>query len=546
MDMKNLLNNNNLVFDMPNARPNLIKVIGVGGAGGNAVNHMFELGIKDVDFLVTNTDYQALEKSRIPLRLQLGPSLTEGRGAGNQPEVGRNAAIETIDEVKQLIGNHTKMVFVTAGMGGGTGTGAAPIIAQACREMGILTVGIVTLPFAFEGKKRLEQANRGLDEMRQHCDTTLVISNDKVRQIYGNLAFDKAFARADDVLATAAKGIAEIITVEGYVNVDYADVKTVLEASGKAVMGSATAEGEGRAMKAVELALSSPLLNDNDITGARSILLNISSGTNQITLDEIGEINDYVQEMAGSDTDIIWGNCNDETLGESIRVTVIATGFEGGASRDKITHPLGNTQVMPAAKVQPEAAPYVAPVVEDRAGKTVLIHNFDNDVTVNSAPQQPVAQEPAAAPQPVVQPAWMQQSAQMAPPQPSNQVQTNEPANQPKMVRSLYEESEDPNHVNTREVAEDQGFHQPPMDDMLAKSMQRIQALKGLNSLKRVDADSLESLEREPAYMRRNVDLEQVQHSSEPVASRYTLSNNEGSARPEIRPNNSFLHDNVD
>lgn len=543
MDM-NLLKNN-VLFDLPNARPNIIKVIGVGGAGGNAVNHMYELGIKDVDFLVTNTDYQALEKSRIPLRLQLGPSLTEGRGAGNQPEIGRNAAIETIDEVKHLIGNHTKMVFVTAGMGGGTGTGAAPIIAQACREMGILTVGIVTLPFAFEGKKRLEQANRGLDEMRQHCDTTLVISNDKVRQIYGNLAFDKAFARADDVLATAAKGIAEIITVEGYVNVDYADVKTVLEASGKAVMGSATAEGEGRAMKAVELALSSPLLNDNDITGARSILLNISSGTDQITLDEIGEINDYVQEMAGSDTDIIWGNCNDETLGESIRVTVIATGFEGGETRGKITHPLGNTQSQPVAKTQPVAAPYVAPVVEDRAGKTVLVHNFDNELGATPAPQ-PVAQQPVAAPQPVDLPSWMQPSVQIAPSQPVNQVPVNEPANQPKMVRSLYEESEDPNHVNPREIAENQGFHQPPMDDMLAKSMQRIQALKGLNSLKRVDAESLESLEREPAYMRRNVDLDQVQHSSEPVASRYTLSNNEGSARPEIRPNNSFLHDNVD
>jgi len=538
---------NNVVFDLPNTRPNIIKVIGVGGAGGNAVNHMYELGIKDVDFLVTNTDYQALEKSRIPLRLQLGPSLTEGRGAGNQPEIGRNAAIETIEEVKHLIGSHTKMVFVTAGMGGGTGTGAAPIIAQACREMGILTVGIVTLPFGFEGKKRLEQANRGLEEMRQHCDTTLVISNDKVRQIYGNLAFDKAFARADDVLATAAKGIAEIITVEGYVNVDYADVKTVLEASGKAVMGSATAEGEGRAMKAVELALSSPLLSDNDITGARSILLNISSGSDQITLDEIGEINDFVQEMAGSDTDIIWGNCNDDTLGASIRVTVIATGFEGGEQRGKITHPLGNTQAMSQAKTQPVAATRVAPVVEDRAGKTVLVHAFDTELGAAPAPQQPAAaQPPVHAPQPASQPAWMQPSVQMAPAQPANSTPATDPSNQPKMVRSLYEANEDPSQVNAREVAENQGFHQPPMDDMLAKSMQRIQALKGLNSLKRVDADSLESLEREPAYMRRNVDLDQVQHSSDPVASRYTLSSNEGQARPEIRPNNSFLHDNVD
>lgn len=388
MDM-NLLNNN-VVFDLPNTRPNIIKVIGVGGAGGNAVNHMYQLGIKDVDFMVTNTDYQALEKSSIPLRIQLGPSLTEGRGAGNQPEVGRNAAIETIEEVKQLIGNHTKMVFVTAGMGGGTGTGAAPIIAQACREMGILTVGIVTLPFGFEGKKRLEQANKGLNELREHCDTTLVISNDKVRQIYGNLAFDKAFARADDVLATAAKGIAEIITVEGYVNVDYADVKTVLEASGKAVMGSATAAGEGRAMKAVEAALASPLLNDNDITGARSILLNISSGTEQITLDEIGEINDFVQEMAGMDTDIIWGNCNDETLGEHIRVTVIATGFEGNAQKGTVTHALNQAQPSNQPKAAPAPAPYVAPAAEVRDGRTVLVHNFDNQPLSNQCSARPL------------------------------------------------------------------------------------------------------------------------------------------------------------
>ena len=240
---------NTFTFDLPKNRPNIIKVIGVGGAGGNAVNHMFQLGIKDVDFLVCNTDYQALERSSIPVRVQLGPTLTEGRGAGNQPEVGRNAAIENIEEVKRHIGADTKMVFVTAGMGGGTSTGAAPVIAQACREMGILTVGIVTLPFNFEGRKRAQQANSGLDEMRAYCDTTLVISNDKVREIYGNLAFDKAFGKADDVLATAAKGIAEIITVEGYVNVDFADVKTVLESSGKAVMGSATAEGEGRALQ---------------------------------------------------------------------------------------------------------------------------------------------------------------------------------------------------------------------------------------------------------------------------------------------------------
>ncbi|MFM7586675.1 MAG: cell division protein FtsZ, partial [Bacteroidota bacterium] len=268
----------NLVFDLPSARPNIIKVIGVGGAGGNAVNHMFQTGIHEVDFLLCNTDYQALERSQVSMRLQLGPNLTAGRGAGNRPEVGREAAIETLDDLRAHLGEDTRMVFITAGLGGGTGTGAAPVIARLCRELDILTVGIVTLPFSFEGKKRLNQAAEGLEQLREHCDTTLVISNDKVREVYGNLAFDQAFARADDVLATAAKGIAEIITIEGHVNVDFSDVNTVLRNSGKAVMGSGLGRGEDRAIAAIKGALSSPLLSDNDINGASSILLNISSG----------------------------------------------------------------------------------------------------------------------------------------------------------------------------------------------------------------------------------------------------------------------------
>ncbi|MFM7381324.1 MAG: cell division protein FtsZ, partial [Bacteroidota bacterium] len=316
----------------PNA---IIKVIGIGGAGGNAVNHMFQKGIKDVDFLVCNTDYQALERNLVRNRLQLGPFLTEGRGAGNQPEIGRQAAVETMEDFKELIGSDTKMVFITAGLGGGTGTGAAPVLAEACRALDILTVGIVTLPFSFEGKKRLEQAEDGLRELRQFCDTTLVISNDKVRELFGNLVFKEAFAKADDVLASAAKGIAEIITVDGYVNVDFADVKTVLHRSGKAVMGNGQASGENRAIEAVRMALSSPLLSENDISGARNILINLSSGLDDpIRLDEIGEVNDYVQTEAGSGTDVIWGNCTDETLGDAMRVTLIATGFEGQNNRN--------------------------------------------------------------------------------------------------------------------------------------------------------------------------------------------------------------------
>jgi cell division protein FtsZ len=325
----------NFQFSLGSNPGAIIKVIGIGGAGGNAVNHMFQKGIKDVDFLVCNTDYQALERNLVRNRLQLGPALTEGRGAGNQPEIGRKAAVETMEEFKELIGQDTKMVFITAGLGGGTGTGAAPVLAEACRALDILTVGIVTLPFSFEGKKRLEQAEIGLKELRRYCDTTLVISNDKVRELFGNLVFKDAFAKADDVLASAAKGIAEIITVDGYVNVDFADVRTVLQQSGKAVMGSGQARGENRALEAVRLALSSPLLSENDISGARNILINMSSGNDDpIRLDEIGEISDYVQTEAGSGTDVIWGNCTDEELGDELRVTLIATGFEGDNRRD--------------------------------------------------------------------------------------------------------------------------------------------------------------------------------------------------------------------
>ncbi len=513
---------NNFTFDIPKNRPNIIKVIGVGGAGGNAVNHMFQMGIKDVDFVVCNTDYQALERSPIPLKIQLGPTLTEGRGAGNQPEVGRNAAIENIEEVKRHIGNDTKMVFVTAGMGGGTGTGAAPIIAQACREMGILTVGIVTLPFGFEGRKRANQAVAGLEELRSYCDTTLVISNDKVREIYGNLAFDKAFGKADDVLATAAKGIAEIITVEGYVNVDFADVKTVLESSGKAVMGSAIAEGEGRALRAIETALSSPLLNDNDITGARSILLNISSGMEQITLDEIGEITDFIQDAAGDDALIIWGNCTDESLGDNIRVTVIATGFEGGQRQMEV-------QQAPERKVTPLNAPKLE---EEKPRPAPITRNPDTIVyqlgeTIDASENQPEKQEERSF---SFEPTSYTTEPKVVTP----------PSAHPPVVVSLCDQEE----VNNESLSNNPS-NKMTMKDMLDKSRSRIQTLKSYNTVKPADAASLDSFEREPAYMRRNISLDQVQHSSEQDISRFTLSSNE-EKRPEIRPNNSFLHDNVD
>lgn len=316
-------------FNLPKEEGSIIKVIGVGGGGSNAVNHMYKQGIRGVDFVVCNTDQQALDMSPVPKKIALGSSLTEGRGAGAQAEVGRNAAIENLDDIKEILGANTKMVFITAGMGGGTGTGAAPVIAQAAREQGILTVGIVTIPFGFEGKKRKLQADLGLEELKKHVDTVLIISNDKLREMYGNLKLSEAFGQADDVLTIAAKGIAEIITVEGYVNVDFEDVRTVMTGSGVAIMGSATTSGPDRAIKAVELALASPLLNDNNIYGASNILLYISSGREEVTMDEVAEITDYIQEEAGMDADVIWGNGTDLELEDKLTLTVIATGFSG-------------------------------------------------------------------------------------------------------------------------------------------------------------------------------------------------------------------------
>jgi len=321
------MSNEIMNFDIALNSGSIIKVIGVGGGGGNAVNHMYHQGIRDVDFMVCNTDSQALVNSPVPFKVQLGSSLTEGRGAGNKPETGREAAIENIEDVKKILGNNTKMVFITAGMGGGTGTGGAPVIAQAAKELGILTVGIVTIPFRNEGRRRIKQAVEGIAAMEIHVDSLLVINNERIREMYGDFKISDAFAKADNILATAAKGIAEIITVPGYINVDFADVETVMRNSGVALMGTGIASGVNRAIIAVEEALNSPLLNNNDILGARNILLNITSGSEEITMDEIGEITDFIQEKAGNSADLIWGNGVDEELGDKISVTIIATGF---------------------------------------------------------------------------------------------------------------------------------------------------------------------------------------------------------------------------
>jgi cell division protein FtsZ len=341
----------NILFDMPKSQSNTIKVIGVGGGGSNAVNHMFQQNIRGVDFVICNTDAQALENSPIPNKIQLGANLTSGLGAGANPEVGEQAAKESIIEIQQMLNTQTKMVFITAGMGGGTGTGAAPIIAKIAKDMDILTVGIVTMPFQFEGRMRSKQAQLGIDALRSNVDSLIVINNNKLREVYGNLGFKAGFSKADEVLSTAARGIAEVITHHYKQNIDLHDAKTVLSNSGTAIMGSAKESGVSRAKNAIVKALDSPLLNDNKITGAKNVLLLIVSGSNEVTLDEIGEINDYIQTEAGYDANIIMGIGEDEALEDAISVTIVATGFAADQQSNitnteakKIVHTLEDDQ----------------------------------------------------------------------------------------------------------------------------------------------------------------------------------------------------------
>ena len=360
-------------FDLPKNQSNVIKVIGVGGGGSNAINHMFKQGIKGVDFIVCNTDSQALDNSAVPNKIQLGVNLTEGLGAGANPDVGQQSAIESISDIEKMLDSNTKMVFITAGMGGGTGTGAAPVIAQLAKERDILTVGIVTLPFTFEGKVRQEQAQIGINKLRKQVDSLIVINNNKLREVYGNLGFKAGFSKADEVLATASRGIAEVITHHYTQNIDLKDAKTVLANSGTAIMGSAVASGENRAKEGIMSALDSPLLNDNKITGAKNVLLLIVSGSEEITIDEIGEINDFIQMEAGHNANIIMGVGEDESLGDAISVTIIATGFDIEQQHEivntepkKIIHALEDEQK----------------IVHDLTQKTVPAFNYNTETPV--------------------------------------------------------------------------------------------------------------------------------------------------------------------
>ncbi|MFM6976342.1 MAG: cell division protein FtsZ [Sphingobacteriaceae bacterium] len=541
-----------LQFEMSKEKSSIIKVIGVGGGGGNAVNHMYRQGITGVDFIICNTDAQALELSPIPNKVQLGASLTEGMGAGSIPEVGKNSAIENIDDIKQMLGSNTKMLFITAGMGGGTGTGASPIIAKAAKEMDILVVGIVTTPFSFEGKRRKMQAEEGLEEIKKYVDSFLVISNDRLREIFGNLTLGSAFGQADDILTTAAKGIAEIITIPGYINVDFKDVRTVMKDSGVAIMGSHAAEGENRALKAVEGALNSPLLEDNEIEGASYILLNISSGFKEVTMDEVTVITDYIQQEAGLSADLIWGNCTDESLGEKLAVTIIATGFQTTEQRQ-----IEGKQAKRTPNFMVKDAPLVKPVEK-----------------VNSFIQEKEAEEEDA--EPTLRTSVLDLFAAYDTNSPSvEQDEQTETLSEPVLLEresEIEEESaastvafefelkmeERELSVETQELEEEETIAEPTMElethpdtnrtnesveEQLRKSKERIMRLKDL-SMKLRTTNGLQELENEPAYKRKQMSLDDVPHSSESQVSRFTLSNEEGIT--EIRPNNSFLHDNVD
>lgn len=543
-------------FEMLKDKSSIIKVIGVGGGGGNAVNHMYRQGITGVDFIICNTDAQALEFSPIPNKVQLGSSLTEGMGAGSIPEVGKNSAIENIDDIKAMLGSTTKMLFITAGMGGGTGTGASPIIAQAAKELDILTVAIITTPFAFEGKRRKMQADDGLDELKKYVDSYLVISNDRLREIFGNLTLGSAFAQADDILTTAAKGIAEIITVPGYINVDFKDVRTVMKDSGVSIMGSFAAEGENRALAAVEGALASPLLKDNEIEGARYILLNISSGLREVTMDEVTIITDFIQDKAGLSADLIWGNCIDENLGDKLSVTIIATGFQTTEQRAK-----DRQNVKKISLLTPEEAPLVKPVEP--------VNSFieAKPEPVVTEPVLKVQEEPAKQPDLFGDLFNLNRTAKAEEPENTTIVHhlveetpTVETSAEPSFEFEVklaetdfvfetpvaqYEAEEPAAPAPVAEpIGADDDKNDDSIEDQLRKSKERILRLKDL-SMKLRTTNGLQELENEPAYKRKQMQLQQVQHSSESQVSRFTLSNDEDGST-EIRPNNSFLHDNVD
>lgn len=560
------------MFDLPKHRSSAIKVIGVGGGGSNAVNYMYEQGIEGVDFVICNTDSQALNNSPVPNRLQLGKTVTEGMGAGANPEIGEQAALESIDDIKSLLDEHTKMVFITAGMGGGTGTGAAPIIAGISKEMGILTVGIVTAPFFFEGKMRLEQAQEGIEKMQKNVDSLIVINNDKLRELYGNLGYKASFAKADEVLTTAAKGIAEVISKQYAMNIDLRDARTVLADSGTAIMGAGEASGESKAIDAITSALDSPLLNNNRISGARNVLLLILSGEAEITMDEIATINEYIQSEAKNNANIIMGVGEDLSLGDKISVTVIATGFPTdeqvytGKEEEKVFHTLVEEQSI-TKTLSPET-PFPVRVrkmqdedLEDEQ-EVQSQGNSENEVKFFLEEEEEIIEEQTIAE--VVESDFVVETREISEEEVAErneEVQKEAPSQT--IMFTLDDDFEDENigfsnsHTSvSQEVVQPQVKKEvqisvqdeDPFDSPISHSLsqaieERRTRLKQFNykfknTLSNKTVDDLENV---PAYKRQGLEL-QGKESNHP--SDYILSK-DSNGDQKMRPNN-FLHDNVD
>ena len=627
-----------IAFDLPKNQSNVIKVIGVGGGGSNAINHMHKQGIKGVDFVICNTDAQALNTSGVPNKIQLGINLTEGLGAGANPEIGSKAAIESAEDIKNMLNVNTKMIFITAGMGGGTGTGAAPVIAQMAKEMDILTVGIVTMPFSFEGKIRNDQAQIGIETLREHVDSLVVINNNKLRDVYGNLGFKAGFAKADEVLSTASKGIAEVITHHYTQNIDLRDAKTVLSNSGTAIMGSATSSGSNRAQEAIMKALDSPLLNDNKITGAKNVLLLIVSGNEEITIDEIGEINDHIQEQAGYGANIIMGVGDDSLLEDSISVTIIATGFNidqqdeiSNTEAKKVIHTLEEDnglftqksilQEKNEIKLENKSDEKIIHVLEEDEliiNEDILVTNDNiksieveayeivtNDIAINEEETSLIQNEVEEDNQEDFSPTFdwslfddtstteVENSEELIEAEIKDEpiidvneievvdyielVSTEESNSEGEVIHELSdhiviepllkENSEDfevdvliEEESNMELIKKDNELEKelivslkdeklidplnsPIADLQLQRSKERRLKMKEFNY--KFNNSKIDDIEKEPAYKRLGIDLEEVNHSSDNNESRLTLNLDENDDI-QLRTNNSFLHDNVD
>ena len=616
-----------ITFDLPKNQSNVIKAIGIGGGGSNAINYMFNQGIKGVDFVICNTDAQALNNSGVPNKIQLGVNLTEGLGAGANPEVGSQSAIESTEDIKGMLNVNTKMVFITAGMGGGTGTGAAPVIAKMAREMDILTVGIVTTPFSFEGKIRNEQAQKGIENLKEHVDSLIIINNNKLREVYGNLGFKAGFSKADEVLSTAAKGIAEVITHHYTQNIDLKDANTVLSNSGTAIMGAAEASGDGRAQEAIRKALDSPLLNDNKITGAKNVLLLIVSGDQEITIDEIGDINDHIQEQSGFGANIIMGVGEDLNLGDSVSVTIIATGFNADQqneitniepekiihsleeednlfnqkplkndisteeieeeSEDKIVHVLDEepidengledeinetksindievidfTHVVDEKEnlIENEVVNEIDLIDEEETENSINWSLFEEDKKDNLSGQEKINEAIDVNEIEVID------YIELIPTEEKNEIgevihemedhMLFEPLSELSENSTLAENSdiiETEVEVEVKEeiVSEilDSEEEIDPLNTSLAdlqkqRSKERRLRMKEFNY--KFNNSKIDEIEKEPAYKRHGIDLEETKHSSEEERSRFTLDIDENEDI-QLRKNNSFLHDNVD